>query len=415
MIQRDIVVVGGGPAGATTAIALAQAAPALASRVVLLERDRYPRDKPCAGALGGRGDAILRALGVAADVPSVAIHGISFRGRAGEAVAVPGSIGRVVRRVEFDHALARAAASRGVLVRDGVRISGVRVEGDLATEPGERGRGWAVVETSEGPVRACVVVGCDGVGSVVRKSLGLGAGSFRAQVIEVDTEPTPGDRDRGLIHFDASDPRITGYAWDFPTVVDGRALVSRGVYHLRINVPEAGGSPGTRARGPDVAALLDERLLAIGVDPAGRETRRYAERGFEPASRIARGPVMLVGEAVGIDPATGEGIAQAVEYGALAGRFLARRLAHAGAGPLDVGDWVDEVAASRLARDLRIRTRAMGLFHGAARGWLEGLLTRSPDLLYVGCQHFAAQRFDWTRVGRVAVRGAATALASRIR
>ena len=66
---------------------------------------------------------------------------------------------------------------------------------------------------------------------------------------------------------------------------------------------------------------------------------------------------MLAGEAAGIDPVTGEGIAQAIEYGVLAGEFLARTLAASPSGPVDVSRWHGVVARSRLARDLRIRTR----------------------------------------------------------
>jgi flavin-dependent dehydrogenase len=388
--HHDIVIVGGGPAGSTTALAIAQENPMLASRILLLEKERYPRDKPCAGALGGRGDALLRSLGVDVVVPSVSIDGVSFRASTGETVAAPGRIGRVVRRIEFDHALAQAVASRGITVREGVRVLAVH-------EPDRHG---AVVETSEGQLRARVVVGCDGVGSVVRKALGLGAGGLRAQVVEVDTEPVPGDRDRSLLHFDATDRSLNGYAWDFPTIVGGRALVCRGVYGLSA---EPRGRAGER---PDVGERLAVRLRALGIDPAKCENKRYAERGYEAASRAARGAIMLVGEAAGIDIATGEGIAQAIEYGVLAGRFIARRLKEARQGRLAVDDWADRFGASRLARDLRIRGQFMKLFCGAARMRAERLLTDSPDMLHVGCQHFAAKPYDWLKVGKVAARGA---------
>ncbi len=391
-VDHDIVIVGGGPAGSTTALAIAQAAPALASRVVLLEKARYPRDKPCAGALGGRGDELLRSLGVHADVPSVAIDGVSFRASAGHAVAAPGRIGRVVRRVEFDHALARAAAERGIVIREGVRVLGVRRDD----------RDGPVVETSDGEIRARAVVGCDGVGSVVRKALGIGLGRSRAQVVEVDTEPVASDNDRALLHFDASDRCLLGYAWDFPTVVGGRPLVCRGIYRLK---PERG---ATAAGELPIGEVLAERLRRLGIDPARCENKHYAERGYEPASSIAEGSIMLAGEAAGVDLATGEGIAQAIEYGVLAGRFLVTRIRETPAGPLALGDWTDRMARSRLARDLRVRAVFMRLFFGPARTETERLFTKSSDVLHVGCQHFAAQPRDWPKLAKVIARSIAT-------
>jgi flavin-dependent dehydrogenase len=393
--DAEVVIVGGGPAGTTTALALAHAAPHIVGRSILLEQARYPRDKPCAGAVGARGDLLLRRLGVKVDVPSVPIDGISFRGAESEAVAVPRRIGRVVRRIEFDHALAEAARSRGVEVRDGVRVRQVSDHPD----------GGGVVRTDAGDLRARVVVGCDGVSSVVRKSLEVGAGSLRAQVVEVDTEPTATDRDRSLLHFDSRDRRLSGYAWDFPTLVDGASLVCRGVYRLRFGEHHDAGI--------DVGQALDERLRGMGLDPTRYKTKRYAERGYDPSAPIAAGSRMLVGEAAGIDPVTGEGIAQAIEYGAMAGAFLARVL-DGGGSRLEVESWGHEVSRSRLAWDLRMRIRAMRLFYGPHRSHVERCLTESPDAIFVGCQHFAAQDYDWLRVAEVAGRASARLAAVKI-
>jgi flavin-dependent dehydrogenase len=374
---RDVVIVGGGPAGATTAIALAKLAPALRARVVVLEKGVFPRDKYCAGAIGRRGDKILEGLDARPDVPAVPIDGIALRTREGEVSASPGRIGRVIRRIEFDHALAEIARRRGVEVQDGVRVESVRASGS----------GVEVV-TSKGTIRAALVVGADGVGSVVRRAMGVGPGRLRAQVVEVDTGPAPGDPDRAMLRFDLTDRDLCGYAWDFPTAVDGASLWCRGVYALSLD--------GARA---DVHALLARRLQAIGLDLGACREKRYAERGFEPKARIADGRLMLVGEAAGIDPVTGEGIPQAIEFGAMAGRFLA-----AGASG-DVGGWSEVVRRSRLRRDLSVRTRLVRSFYGASRPAMERFALSCPSAVHLGCQHFADRPFDRLKLAEVALRG----------
>jgi flavin-dependent dehydrogenase len=343
--------------------------------VVLLEKGVYPREKFCAGALGRRGDRILERLGAFPAVPSVPIDGIALRTQEGDVAARPGSIGRVVRRLELDAALVAIAKGLGVRVEEGTRALAIRVVGDAAE-----------VETAQGTLRASIVVGADGVGSVVRRAMGLGPGRLRAQALEVDTEPLRGDLDRGLLVFDVSDRSYAGYAWDFPTTVDGRPMVCRGVYWLA--------EYGERA---DVHTILAARLAAMGLDLGRHREKRFAERGFDPADAVAQGPLLLVGEAAGIDPVTGEGIPQAIESGEMAGRFLAEGRPLLG--------WNDVVRRSRLAWDLGLRLRAARAFYGPARPIVERFAVECPEAVHLGCQHFAAEPYDRAKLVQVLLRG----------
>jgi flavin-dependent dehydrogenase len=372
--ELDVVIVGGGPAGLTTALALVGRAPQILDRVVVLEKGTYPRDKYCAGAIGARGERILARLDALPVVPSVPVTGMSFQGAFGLAMQRTGPIGHVVRRLEFDHALAQIARARGVRVID-----------DAEAERVEMHDGGATVTTRVGAFRGRIVVGADGVGSVVRKAMGLGFGALRAQVLEVDTQRVPTDHARDVLHFDASDPSFVGYFWDFPTRIGGEDLVCRGIYHLREGGPVTSG-----AQDVDLREKLGARLAAMDLDIDRCKNKRFAERGLALGERLQDGPLLLAGEAAGIDPVTGEGIAQAIEYGAMAGEFLADALA----GKRALHEWTARVRRSRLGIDLRIRRRILHTFFGPSRLAVHHLLATTPAAVRAGCRHFGAETQD---------------------
>ena len=358
-MKRDLVIVGAGPAGVSTALFLAAFAPELTERIEIIDRAEFPREKICAGAIGARAEKLLESIGVRVNVPSALVDGVSLRFTNGSTTRKVGAIGRVVRRREFDHGLLAVALARGIRVSQGVRVTKLGVAASGVT-----------LETSSGDRQASVVIGADGVGSSVRQAIGVPKGSMTAQAVEVDTETAPTDPPRDVLHFDLREQGV-GYGWVFPTVVDGRALACRGQYQLDW---ETEGSV-------DVALRLEQQLSVAGIDRAGLRFKRYAVRGLELHRPMAAARVLLVGEAAGVDPLLGEGIAQAICSGAIAARYLIERLAK---NSLGFADWRGHFARSPTGLDILARVSLVSVFRNpTSRRLLEQMALATPESLDV--------------------------------
>src|SRR5512147_1469126 len=147
----EVIIVGGGPSGLSTALHLSRLAPELIGRTLVLEKAQYPRVKLCAGGLVVDAEVILRQLGLdVTEVPHVdasAAH-LDFAGK-GLTVALRGGHAlRIIRRDEFDNWLASKARAAGIEIREQVTVQTV--------QPGASG---VTVETDAGTFRARVVVG----------------------------------------------------------------------------------------------------------------------------------------------------------------------------------------------------------------------------------------------------------------
>ena len=358
----DLLIVGGGPSGISTALHLQALAPQL--RVVVLEKATYPREKICAGGVGARAFRLLEKLGVEVDCPRVPLDAIALRLASTTVTTRAPGLGAVVRRVEFDHALAKIAIARGIDVRDGCGVDRIAIGEDavrVTTDTGET-------------LQARAIVGADGVSGVVRRQAGFPQSELRAQVVELDTEGVSVDEPRDTVVFDFVSRDLHGYAWDFPTLVDGRPMMCRGAYVIR-NL----GADDARAR-------LGAYLTARGLDPKRYRHKQFAERGFVPGAEISAPRVLLVGEAAGIDIATGEGIGQAIEYGAVAGPYLARAFAR---DNLRFGTWRQAVDRHHLGWQMRIRHACYRWFYGPRRPTMERLMPRLPAMFDVAVQDFA--------------------------
>ncbi len=344
----DLVIVGAGPAGISTALHLVRTDRRWAERMVVLDRAVHPRDKLCGGGLTRAGEAILEDLALGPLPASVPIsemrlvfgdRGWAVRGR---------PVFRVVRRAELDHWLVRCAEREGIRVLQGERVEDVRVGPDGAP-------GRVEVTTDRGLYRARALVGADGTNGAVRRRLGWTAGARRAALLEVLTPEAPAGEERspgptsasgpsasssspwrGVAVFDFTPMRhgVRGYYWDFPSLVDGRPMMNRGIFDSRV-----GGA------GPSLSLkeLLEDGLARRGRSLDDGTLQGYPIRWFDPTARCAGDRVVLAGDAAGADPLFGEGISFALRHGRVAAEAVADAFARddfsfAGYGQRQLGD-----------------------------------------------------------------------------
>ena len=129
-------------------------------------------------------------------------------------MVAPSGLRRVVRRIEFDHAFAKIAMARGIEIREGCAVARSTVAETAS----------ASVETGQ-TIAARAIVGADGVARHRPPARRLPRGELRAQVVELDTEGVARRICRATpCVFDFTSSDLRGYAWDFPTVVDGKPL-----------------------------------------------------------------------------------------------------------------------------------------------------------------------------------------------
>lgn len=129
IIIEDIIIVGAGPSGISTALHLVKRSPELAKKILILEAKKHPRDKLCAGGMLPDGEYILQRLGInCAEVPHVKVNEAHFL-YAGKGIHIrrePQSF-KVFRRHEFDMWLVKQACKQGIRIEEETRAVEIKV------------------------------------------------------------------------------------------------------------------------------------------------------------------------------------------------------------------------------------------------------------------------------------------------
>jgi geranylgeranyl reductase family protein len=265
MKHFDVLVVGGGPAGSTTAYRLADAG----ASVLLVDKATFPRDKPCGGGITTR--ALRQCPVDPTPVVEEEVDVVELRFRYSDAVerrsAQP--VVHMTQRRRLDAFLLDAARGRGVEVREGTTI-------DVATAPAD------------------VVVGADGANGTTARAFGLGTGIVHGVAYE-------GNVPYGVVSRERYARRAVVELADIP---GGYGWVFAKGDHVNVGVG------AWQAEGPRIREHLARVCAAHGLDPAelqGLRGHRLPLR--RPGTPIAGERALLVGDAAGlIDPVSGDGM-----------------------------------------------------------------------------------------------------------
>jgi geranylgeranyl reductase family protein len=281
MAAYDAIVVGAGPAGSTCAYRLASGG----ASVLLLDKARFPRDKPCGGGV------TIRALEQLPFGIDPVVEGVVDRfelrlgHRRGFSRTAPAPLALMTQRRRLDAYLLEQAVAAGAELREGVRVSEVRAD-------------------RVGDDTARVVIGADGANGVTARSLGLRTDREHGVALEGNLANERIDAERYAHRLVLEFGTVPGgYGWVFP----------KGD-HVNFGVG------GWEDEGPRLREHLARLCEAHGVETAElTEVRGHRLPLRHQGSALASGRVALVGDAAGlVDPLSGDGLYEA---------FLSSRLA----------------------------------------------------------------------------------------
>lgn len=309
-MMYDVAIVGAGPAGSTAARYLAK----LGLSVCLIDKCKFPRDKPCGG---GFSPQLLEEFGYLKSrdnsfPKSISRTGVLHSGNG--LVTLKGHAEMIMTlREQFDNTLFHDALVQGAGYLTPVRVKSVQI-----------GDEKAAVQLSDGEVvDARAIIGADGVSSTVARDTGLNIrwpprALTACKVMEVPAKESQISDYYGEdkeYHFFANFGQRPGYGWIFPktqTVNVGLGFVTN-----------TGGNLVARFA-LFVRMLKKKGLLVPSADPSHARGALVPTAGSIPCTIADR--CLLVGDSAGmVSPLTGGGIAYAMR----AGKFAAIALASA--------------------------------------------------------------------------------------
>ncbi len=390
--RTDVLVIGGGPAGATAAFQLANAG----IGVLLVDRAAFPREKVCGESLSPGALARLRAIGmwppqakasIAPDknlLRSMPVRGMRIRSPRGTTFlgrykSGPNGLGLVIRRILLDHELLASARARGVRVMEGIEaVGGERTSTGKALVQARATGGRAQLR-----IEAKRVVVADGRQSFLGRQLGFiekepATRGLRRYAVRAHCEGVSDLSDLAEMHV--GERGYCGIAPLSPTDANICYVLFTNCLDMTPRTMDADFRRHISAF-PEIGRRLESARVQGEIRVIG--PLRITSK------RQTRGPFIACGDTTGfLDPFTGEGIAHAVATGVLSAEAIRSSLME---GAESFGDYEQEIRALRRVK----RMAALVLYGLVSRRALAdsaaAVLSRMPRLADALVQLFGDQ------------------------
>lgn len=304
----DIMIVGGGVAGISTFLHLQKYDPSLSHKCILIEKEKYPREKLCGGAVGGWSENLIKNLGIKLKINSIMVDTVECCFGINKYILNEKNYIRMVQRKEFDYFLAKEASKRGLKIHQEEELIDYK-----------RKNKNLIIKTNKEEYKIKALIGADGALSKVRKKINKNIGNL-APTIEIYSIVNPKfDTEfiekKIIFDFTPIKEGLQGYVWHFPCIKEKKSFMNHGIVNFRIhNIPTK----------KNMKKIFIEELKKRNIDYKKIKFFGHPIRCFSQNDKLSEKNVLLVGDAAGIEPATGGGIHLALSYGDLAAENLVK-------------------------------------------------------------------------------------------
>jgi geranylgeranyl reductase family protein len=314
-MKYDVIVVGAGPAGATAAKYLAEQK----VKVLLLDKSRFPRDKPCGGALPMRLVKRFPYINESDIIDAYSYGGSIYYATFDQPITVLSDepMMAMVLRKKFDHGLVKIAVKHGATLLEGKTVTDVTIEKEKVT----------VILDDGSKVETEIVIGADGVWSTIAKKTGLSHNHHQIDICIYEENPKNNNRttkffdDRNLFHIIFGFEQIEGYGWVFPK----KSHINIGIGEFAYKMIQTKPRKNLRELYTQYSTSLKKNNILPGDLKIGK--LKGAALPFQPLEKIYTDRVLLVGDAAGfVNPISGAGLYYAMSSGMIAANVAVQAL-----------------------------------------------------------------------------------------